>query len=197
MLIIIVVMEETNLDLLNLAKPLPEDNTFSRSEIVSFASGSANLRDRALFATLYLTNSRVSEIVKRMKKRQILFTELKGKKVLLFTELWTQKNPDHPLRTVPVIIEKEQELVKVISLYISLYKDSEILFNISRQQAWYLMKRLCGQRCHYLRHSRITHLVVVFGINPEIIRRMAGWKDYQMLEHYSHLSWKDIASSMF
>lgn len=185
------------IDFNKLGDPLEKDNIFSREEVLKLASRPMfSARDRCLFAVLYLSNSRISEIVRRLKKKQIRFVYRREKEFMVFTGLYTEKNPEHPLRTVPVNIEREKELVGIVKSYIHTLSDDDILFPISRQQAWKIIKKMSGQRCHFLRHTRLTHLTVEYGLGSEAIKRLAGWRSDRMLKEYTHLQWKDIAGMM-
>lgn len=174
-----------------------QGKTFTRKEVEAFATCSADIRDRALFVTLYLTNSRVSEIVRRLRKNQIIFMAREGKEDLVFNGLWTEKNPSHPLRTIPIPVEKEKPLVDVLMRYLATVRsDDAVLFPISRQRAWSILKRLCGERCHFLRHTRLSHLVTFYGLNETTLMRMAGWRSRKMVDTYAHFGWEDISAMM-
>jgi len=195
--IMVNLMEEVELDINKLDTSVDKSKTFTKNEIITLASSpSYSLRDRALFTALYLSNSRVSEIVRRLRKNQIRFLELDGKEIMLFTELWTEKNKTHPLRVVPVNVERESILIEILKGYmLTIQEEDSLLFPISRQRAWSIVKRMSGERCHYLRHSRLSHLTID-GLPTEALKRLAGWSDARMLDTYSHLRWSDIARLM-
>ena len=173
-----------------------KDKAFSRDQIKFISQQETSLRNQALFSILYLTNSRVSEITKRLRKNQIEIKNMNSKRYILFKDLHTEKNRQHPLRNIPVLIEKEHPMADIVLKYIELYNDNNLLFPISRQRAWQIIKKMCGQRCHYLRHSRLTHLMTEYGIGEVLLSRMAGWKDTRMATTYVHLSWQDAAEMM-
>lgn len=177
-------------------KNYDEIEVFTRDQVISMATGDANLRDRALLSVLYLTNSRVSEIVKRLQKKQIAISTHKRKRFLIFMNLHTSKNRKHPKRIVPVRIDKEKDLVNVILEYCKNFLDDEFIFPISRQWAWKLMVDLTGYGNHFQRHTRDTHLIVHYNIRSESLRRLNGWTDMRPLSRYEHLRWKDVADQM-
>lgn len=179
------------------AKAEEKAKTFTYNEVISIAlKTDKSLRDRALFVVEYLSNSRVSEIVRRLRKNQISITEHKGVKFLMFTELHTEKNKQHPLRNIPINIEKEKTLVNILLEYIIPFQDNDVLFDISRVHAWRLMKALHGHTNHFQRHTRITHLITIYQLNDASIVKMAGWADPSMMKTYAHLVWQDIAGMM-
>lgn len=176
-----------------------DENTkaFTYNEVVDIATDVTKpIRDRALFVTEYLSNSRVSEIVRRLRKNQIRLVDHKDTQFLMFTELYTEKNKSHPLRNIPVNIAKEKELVNVVMQYIDPMQENDILFDISRVHAWRIMKVLHGRSNHFQRHTRITHLATIYGLNGTSIQRMAGWASPDMMNTYAHLVWQDIAGLM-
>lgn len=185
-------------DIVLLGKPIGKDRVFSREEVILLATNPEHsLRDRALFVTLYLSNSRVSEIVKRLRRMDIKQTDVEGEPFLMFTHLFTCKNKQHPERNIPIKIERERELVNVLAEYLALFDTGEaILFDMTKQRAWQLMKRMCGQRTHYIRHTRLTHLVTEYGLTETALTKMAGWSNSKPAVVYIHLGWKDIAKMM-
>jgi integrase len=176
---------------------ITEEDVFNHDEIVSIATNTMYpLQHRALIAIVYLSLSRIGEVVKRLTRKQIDIIKINDQDVLVFRNLYTEKNKQHPKRNVPVIISKELDLVNVISEYISPIDYEVILFDFSRVTAWRHIKRMTGNRCHFLRHTRITHLQSLYNIPSSAIKRMAGWSDERPLSKYSHLKFQDIAELM-
>jgi integrase len=183
--------------------PIPRQETtiLSRAEILAVALGPGKLRHRALFTILYLSNCRVSEIMRRLKKKDIITETIQdtdglNRPYMLFTNLYTAKNRQHPLRNIPVNILKEQQLADVVNEYLAEYNDEDILFDFSIQRAWQIIKKLANIKPHILRHSRLTHLVTEYGLSDSALKRMAGWSDTRMSATYTHLNWRDIARMM-
>jgi site-specific recombinase XerC len=173
------------------------EKAFTYGQVIEIATNRDKpLRDRALFVAEYLSNSRVSEIVRKLRKIQIQVTEFKGKRFLMFNDLSTSKNKKHPLRNIPVNIEREKALVDVLTEYMQGFEDDELLFDVSRVQAWRIMKGLHGHTNHFQRHTRITHLATIYGLSAISIQRMAGWTNLAPMSVYAHLVWQDIAGMM-
>jgi site-specific recombinase XerD len=46
---------------------------------------------------------------------------------------------------------------------------------------------------HLLRHFRLTHLVTVYGMDGNYLKRFAGWGDVKMASHYVSFGTEDMA----
>lgn len=180
-----------------------DKSVLAPEEILSIATGGAPLEHRALFCVLYLSNSRVSEIVRRLRKKQIRKITKGSRDWLMFYNLYTEKNQDHPPRTVPVSLPglaNEGILAGVVQEFIDKFGDDDVIFNFSRVHAWRVIQGLVTVRekfrPHFLRHSRITHLEAIYGISGPPIWRITGWKDGKMEGRYTHLNIHDLMEMM-
>ena len=189
-------MEQPDQEFNDVKDVIEGKEAFTWEDIDTILAGNHDIRDKALFAVLYLTNSRVSEIVGRLKKHQITHSSIGDKEFVIFEGLYTEKNALHPRRNIPINVEKEASRLSVVNEYISIFEPQDILFDIGRHWAWAVIKRMSGERCHYLRHSRLTHLRVRYGLGIDVLARMAGWQDARMGMRYAHLSWHDIGMMM-
>lgn len=175
--------------------------SLERFELFEMLYNGSNLRDRALLSTLYLTNSRIGEVVKRVYKHQIEHRIVDNHEFLLFKNLYTEKNKNHPKRNVPVMISKENKFTDLILEYLKVCPHDKPIFNFTRQWAWNLLKRNWKLKPHDLRHTRITHLITEYDLGETAIMRLAGWSgargsQEKMMLIYSHLRWQDIARMM-
>ena len=57
------------------------------------------------------------------------------------------------------------------------------LFNISRVQAWRIIKRATGLRPHALRHAFGMYMLF-HGADPETVKRLLGHSNWKMVEYY-------------
>ena len=140
-------------------------------------------RDKALCSLLYATGGRINEVLK-IKKTNIFLKE-----GYMLINLFTEKNPLHPKRIVPIPAEKENWLVEPILTYLNFC--SETLFNFTDRSARKITHKWFSCHPHHLRHCRITHLFSVYNANPERVRLLMGWADERPIKVYSHLIWQD------
>lgn len=193
---------------------------FSREKIVEIAKSIPKLyqtnypfkeRDRALFCFLYLTGARVEEVVRGkkklgVKKKDLELVKIDGKDFLVVS-LYTLKNRKHPIRKVPIPIEKEGELVKYILDYVKNLNGSDYLFPFTKQRAWQIVrfilikfKKRSNNKFmnanHFLRHCRLTHLVTIYDFTDQDLVKFAGWGSSAPAAVYSHLRFKDLARKM-
>lgn len=173
-----------------------EKQILTEEEVKNIVVGPGSERDRALFATLYLSNSRVGEIVRRLQRYQLVFRTIDNIPYLLFDNLYTEKNRKHPRRVVPVIVSEDKECCQVIQAYSNGMAPDEVVFPIGRQRSWQIMKRLCGKGNHDLRHTRLTHLTVRYDLDGSDKKVIAGWTDERPNSAYTHLQWRKVANRM-
>jgi integrase len=193
---------------------------FSREKIVEIAKSIPKLyptnypfkeRDRALFCFLYLTGARVEEVVRGkkkfgVKKKDLEVVKIDGKDFLVVS-LYTLKNRKHPMRKVPIPIEKEGELVKYVLDYVKNLNSDDYLFPFTKQRAWQIIRFILRKfkkksknkfmnANHYLRHCRLTHLVTIYDFTDQELVKFAGWSSSAPAVVYSHLRFKDLARKM-
>lgn len=150
-------------------------------------------RDKALCALLYGTGARLNELL------QLKRDDLRVKGNYLVVYLYTEKNWQHPIRAVPIkfkptpLKEKpkpaEAWIVKPVMDWLEVC--GEILFPFSDRWARKIVQKHFGCHPHLLRHSRLTHLVELFGLKDFRLQRIAGWRDIKSANPYIHLDWKD------
>jgi integrase len=189
---------------------------FERNKIIKIAEEMPNLtrpryryksRDRALFCLTYLTGARVGELVKRVRKKDFEFARIQDKDFLVI-ELYTEKNRRHPIRKIPIPIEKEERLVSFILEYLDELGDRSKLFDFTKQRAWQIIgsvlrkykrrnrKNKFMNANHFLRHCRLTHLVTIYDFTDQDLVKFTGWSNSIPATIYSHLRFKDLARKM-
>jgi site-specific recombinase XerD len=190
-------------------------DVFRRSKIIEIAKEIPSLtkpkyphklRDRALFCLLYLTGARIGELVKRLKKGDFEFVSVRSKPFLI-VELYTEKNRRHPIRKIPIPVEKEKQLIDFVTEYLDKLEGDSVVFNFTIQRAWQITKNVLDNHKkkyknkfmnanHFLRHCRLTHLVTIYDFTDQDLVRFAGWTNSIPATTYAHLRYKDLARKM-
>ncbi len=160
-------------------------------------SESSNIpRDRALISLLYLTGSRISELLV-LKRWQISKQNIQDTDFLVLEKMPVLKRrTDNIVRTVLIPIEKEKELCKLVVEYINQIQPEEKIFSFTRVRAWQIVKEITGKFNHYFRHSRVTHLITIYGFSAQELKKFFGWASSKMADTYSHLDITDIAKKL-
>lgn len=191
------------------------EGVFRKHEIIKIANSIPSLtpsnypykiRDTALFCLLYLTGARVGEVTKRVRKKDFEQVKLKDKNFFVIS-LFTEKNKRHPIRRIPINTERENELMKYVLDYLELLKDEDVLFPFTIQRAWQIVSKILIKykkvsknkflnANHFLRHCRLTHLVVNYDFNDQDLVKYCGWTNSIPATVYSHLRYKDLARKM-
>lgn len=155
------------------------------------------IRGAGLIATLYMTAARISELVMgKLKPEHLEVNQIDGNRFLIF-KIQTLKNPSHPLRKIPVHIEKNRAFVDALKKQMKSNptKPSGPIFPFTRQHGYDLTKEYLGVNPHQLRHYRITHLASK-GFSDQQLKKIAGWSDTRPSSVYSHIKWKGNAKLM-
>jgi site-specific recombinase XerD len=191
------------------------EGVFRKHEILKVAESIPSLtlpnypykvRDRALFCLLYLTGARIGEVTRRLRKKDFETIKLKGSQFLI-VDLYTEKNRKHPTRRVPVNMERENYLVNYVLEYLELLKDEDVLFPFTIQRAWQIVSKILIKykkvsknkflnANHFLRHCRLTHLVINYDFTDQDLVKYCGWTNSIPATTYSHLRYKDLARKM-
>jgi len=164
------------------------------NDVINIAKGMTNLQTRALFLVTYLTAGRITEIVKSLKGENISEEYRLGKKVLVLRLV----NRKHKTRHMKELIlsfntNKEKEMIEMLMEYVDKKHPEELLFKFGKTWAYKLLiKETNGWNCHYLRHLRLTHLVILYGFDAARLMRWAGWSDSRPSKHYIDLITDDF-----
>lgn len=166
---------------------------------------------KALFCACYLTGGRISEVLK-MKPRDI--TE-KEKTYMVF--LTTLKNKRQHFRNLPIakspVTECEGYMTDFLLDYARGINSDFSLFTFRRCAATnrlrrktfrtrgFLLKEIYEDKeftlyPHYLRHSRLTHLVANYGFDVAHLTAFAGWTDPTPAMIYVQLAGKDLSRKL-
>jgi len=191
------------------------EGVFRKHEIIKVANSIPSLtpsnyphkvRDRALFCLLYLTGARIGEVARRLKKKDFEAIKLRDSQFLV-VDVYTEKNRKHPNRRVPISMEREKDLIKYVLEYLERLKDEDVLFPFTIQRAWQIVSKILIKykkvsknkflnANHFLRHCRLTHLVINYDFTDQDLVKYCGWTNSIPATTYSHLRFKDIARKM-
>jgi len=177
-------------------KELQQQKIPSMVEMKNILISIPDERHRVLLTLMYLTAGRVSEIVEDLKKGDIFFTERKERKVMLI-DMPNKKHKKRKRKEIPIPLDREDEgfFAQIIINYLRFLSDEDVLFGFSRQRAWQITQKY-GFNPHFLRHIRLTHLVVYHDFNEFLLAKFAGWTDTRPAKHYMELRWTDILDKM-
>lgn len=183
-------------------------------------------RDRNLVKTLYLSCSRISELVSKVSEGD---THSRG-----YGRELTYSIQDYEIPAVPEPrVEKALVLkIRVAKRKAAVFKQAAIptssvfepwcldimqhlvkqkgepMFPFTRQVAWHILrKNLCPLdpkiHPHSLRHYRLTHLAEYYGFDQLDLLTLSGWtasggmgRGAAMLDTYLHLDWKRYFSKL-
>lgn len=113
-------------------------------------------------------------------------------RAIWLVDIQNRKNKVNPLKTIPVLIDRESEFIDFIEEYIRPLKDDQALFPFKQKRAWQLLNDNVGWNCHYFRHLRATHLVTVHNMDSFSLLKYMGWTDLRPAQKYVRLNWRDI-----
>ncbi len=144
-----------------------------------------------IFVTKYLTGSRLNEWPAAIKTKE------KDGRWYIMVRLNTLKNPTQKLRTVPIHMEKEKELLTIMKEFWNRYRDAGNFWGTDRTlQKWYkkwIQMYLPRSYPHFLREFRIHHVISDndrLGLpiyREDQLCQYFGWSDFDSAAPYRHL----------
>lgn len=172
----------------------------SYEEVKHIIDVAPELKYKALFAMLYITGARVSELTNRYsfkydkeRKRYVVKGVIQGLKKSHITVVDDEVSILLPLLKKRksmvknehiLVFSKETPFMDIILSYIARLSEDSPVFNFTRQTAWNHLKK--GSETgwlHLFRHTRLSKLARM-GASPEDLRQWAGHADYKQLKHY-------------
>jgi len=150
---------------LNLPKYWNRDYIHERIELVS------NLRHKMLMQFLWFTGCRITEAVS-VQKKQINFKDY------VITIRW-QKNKKYLYRNIPM----HPTLKNMMEIYTAPMLTEELIFPITRQRAWQLVKKYFEGHPHQFRHSFAVNWLRCGG-ELVLLSRMLGHANVQSTMEY-------------
>ena len=154
---------------------------------------------RSFIAATYLCAGRISEVLS-MRKKDISMKSFnvngKSVKSVVF-HIINRKNRKHHTKKIPISLEKEGHFFMLMYNYLRLLRSEEKVFPFSSRHGRDLCYKYLFMNPHQIRHIRITHLITVFNMNDEKIKRIAGWTDTRPLGKYAHLRVGDLVEGYY
>lgn len=158
------------------------------------------LKFKALFAMLYLTGARISELTKsyetkydKKTKKSVRIGKREGikRENIVYDEediyitIPIRKKRSAVIRhTRTLVMSKKSPFVPIILEYIKDMKPEDVLFPFTREYATQVFSKLDQKAwLHLYRHTRLTRLSMI-GASPEELRNWAGHGDYRYLDRY-------------
>jgi integrase len=160
----------------------------SRKEVEKLVDSIGNEEHKALVSIIFLSGARISEIVRSLKPKDINMDESTTHAVITLHTKKRKKGIE--IRKLP--IRKEDKMFQLFYGYATTKKANEFVFDISRQNAlWKLKKYDKAKWFHLFRHARLTELAT--DLTDQELAQFAGWTDSRPSKNYIHLKWKDLA----
>ena len=79
----------------------------------------------------------------------------------------------------------------MIKLLVICYGE-DIIFPFGKIRAYQLIRGTVGWNNHWIRHIRLTHLVVYHDFNEQLLLRFAGWTTTLPAQNYMEIRWVDF-----
>jgi len=174
-------------------------------------------KHKALILWLYLTGSRIEEVVgmkdrkdkekkwliEPVKRSQVTFiVDEDGRRVMLIDGLIILKRKadgmGRPTRTLNLPVNPESEFIQPLLAYLDTRDSNDYLWDYHPGYVWDLMKTYFGNNWfpHFFRHTRATRLATDYGFNSLELATFMGWKDPRMASRYAHLATQDLAKKI-
>jgi len=123
-------------------------------------------------------------------KHNLEFKDVSGKPILEIG-MANRKNRNFKRKYIPVPVNKEQDLLKILMDYVETLEEKQPLFNFGVSKARKLLSKT-GMNPHFLRDIRLTHMVTVYDFNAFQLVKFAGWQTIAPAEYYIRISTKDL-----
>lgn len=173
---------------------LKKNRIASEEDIKLISANIPDIRTRALFIMLYLTAGRASEVVCGNLKKSDLEFRYKYTRAVLLIKMPNRKHRTRHWKDIPIPLDKEGVLLKMLNEYLRKLYPEDKLFDFGVVRCYQLIRKATGFNNHWLRHLRLTHLVLNYDFNEQLLVRFAGWTNSLPAKEYMELRWSDILS---
>lgn len=201
-------------------KGKPKPPVPNRDTLIADILKVTNEKHRALFAFMYLTGCRISEIVglkntkwngkppiinkyhldaRPIQRSQLTQeTSTNGKPILLVSNVSVLKQKPRGVKHIPISIESEPSLSKCVIGYANTIPQGEYLWDYHKDYVGQIIKKELNPEffSHFMRHCRASRLVGDKSLNISKLIQMMGWKDARPATTYTHLNWKEYADDI-
>lgn len=168
----------------------------TRKELAEKIGRASTLKKRAFLSFLYVTATRINEVIKIIKANDVELKQFNKQDFLVINQVPTLKRKLKVKRNIPIPILREEYFVNFIVEYVDTLQGDDVLFDFSPEYAWKIVNQCTGMFPHYLRHLRLTNLVTDYGLTTSELRQFTGWTNDSPASVYVHLGWQDIAKKM-
>jgi len=166
----------------------------SENDIKVLAANISDIRTRALFIMLYLTAGRVTEVVGSALKKSDIELKYKQNRAVMLIKMPNRKHKTRHWKDIPIPLDKEGVLIKLLNEYLKTKYTEDALFKFGKIRSYQLIRGATGFNNHWIRHLRLTHLVMNYDFNEQLLVRFAGWTNSLPAKEYMELRWTDILS---
>lgn len=182
-----------------LKQPIPTHEQMTQTIL-----NGASERGRLLACALYLSAGRISEVVS-LKGNNIELTQhryfhpvtyaMSLRDLLIFKNMQNKKHRRRHYKDIPVIVDKNKELVEYLINNIDTGNEYPI-FPFTRRLAQMIIKKDFGFNPHYVRHVRLTNLVRTSRISAIELMKIAGWSSTSEADRYLELGYEDVVKKL-
>jgi len=123
-------------------------------------------------------------------KHNLEFKKIAGKDIMEIG-MANRKNRNFKRKYIPVPVNKERELLTLLTDYVETLSEKQPLFDFGVSKARKILNET-GMNPHFLRDIRLTHMVTIYDFNAFQLVKFAGWQTVAPAEHYIRISTKDL-----
>lgn len=183
--------EHTDFKPWGLQKSLKKKRIPTENDIKVIVANIQDLRTKALFIMLYLTAGRVTEVCGELRKKNIELKYKRNRAVMLIS-MPNRKHRTRHFKDIPIPLDKEGVLVKFLNEYLKTKYMDDVLFKFGKIRAYQLVRGATGFNNHWIRHLRLTHLILNHDFNEQLLVKFAGWTNSLPAKEYMEIRWGDI-----
>ena len=183
--------EQTDFKPWGLQESLKKKRIPTEGDIKVIVANISDIRTKALFIMLYLTAGRITEVCGELRKKDIELKYKRNRAVMLIS-MPNRKHRTRHFKDIPVPLDKEGVLIKFLNEYLKTKYMDEILFKFGKIRAYQLIRGATGFNNHWIRHLRLTHLILNHDFNEQLLVKFAGWTNSLPAKQYMEIRWGDI-----
>lgn len=134
----------------------------------------------------------------------------KGERQILLIKLKNRKHKKRKFKEIPLPENRDRDLIEIIFRYLKEFRCrlcrpeapkcnnclTAPLFDFGIRRARQIVTETTGWNPHWLRHIRLSHLVVYSDFTSPLLQQYAGWSSISPASHYMELKWSDILQKL-